>query len=139
MMYFNKCLQQSFLLFLLLHILVNPVLCCEKYRAAPLQSKTLCRIDPCHELNLLSLNFCAKLQSPDWNLFSLSKNSCGSRSYIHIKASLTSCQLFLSLSRKKRGLRCFKDQYKMVVDILFLLAGLVFSLDSPAPSNSENR
>ena len=85
------------------------------------------------------MNFCARLQLPDWNLFSLSKNSCGSRSYIHIKALLTSCQLFLSLSRKKRGLRCFKYKYKMVVDILFLLAGLVFSLDPPTPSSSENR
>ena len=56
-------------------------------QAAPLQSKTTCTSDPCHELNLLSMNFCARLQLPDWNLFSLSKNSCGSLSYIHIKAS----------------------------------------------------
>ena len=86
-----------------------------------------------------SINFCARLRLPDWNLFSLSKNSWRSRLYIHIKASLTSCQLFLSSSRKKQGLRCLKYKYKMVVDILFLLAGLVFSLDPPAPSNSENR
>ena len=40
---------------------------------------------------------------------------------------------------KEAGVVYFKYEYKMVVDILFLLAGLVFSLDPPAPSSSENR
>ena len=139
MMYLNKCLQKNFLLFLLTwsHFgqLCALLWLLKKYRCSQKQ--------PVEVIFIMSwiswYEFLRKIAVTRLEPVQLEQEQLRHPVVHSHQSFVDKLSTFPFFIEKEARVVLFQIQYKMVVDILFLLAGLVFSLDSPAPSNTENR